>query len=134
MTQFRQLRQFKPHELLFDGSETRVILKFIFRPTDHQQIGFLQSIWSATANPTKVASEVLRKFAKESARSWFEHATVQDLLKVKVYQFVLDHLAAHFRKEIILFSAAKGERKSSTVLTAYHVPRYKHRQNSEAAI
>lgn len=41
MSNFKQLRQFKTEELLFNEEETRIVLKFIFRPADHELIDSL---------------------------------------------------------------------------------------------
>lgn len=99
MSNFRHLRQFKPEELLFNEDETRIVLKFIFAPTDHELIdslpmsdalrefaqgllveaidasyavGFVKAIQESAANPTKGAREILKSFAKKAAIHWFK--------------------------------------------------------------
>ncbi len=41
MSTYKQLRRFKPEELLFNEAETRIVLKFIFKPTHHKRIDSL---------------------------------------------------------------------------------------------
>ena len=127
MTEFKHLRQFKPEELLFNVEETRIVLKFIFKPTDYTlidslpmsdalrefaqgllveaidasyAIGFVEALIRSTANPAKDALQLLKSFGRKASKLWFKHATVHDLMNVKVYQFVLDVLAESFRKPL----------------------------------
>ncbi len=41
MINYKQLRQFKPEELFLNEEETRIVLKFIFKPSDHDLIDSL---------------------------------------------------------------------------------------------
>ena len=131
MRTFRQLRCFTPSELLLDAAATSVVLKFIFRPVDHPiidslpmsdrlrgfaqallleaidasyQIGFIESLWKSTINPAGSVKKIMRDFAKDAASHWFKHATVHYLQHIRVYQFVVDLLANHFRKELVLWT------------------------------
>lgn len=146
---YKELRQFKPEELLFDEAETRVVLKFIFKPTDHPLIdslpmsdalrefaqgllieaidasyavGFVHAIWRSSANPTKGAVEILKRFAVRASLHWFEHATAHNLVDVKVYQFVLDRLAETFRDPLHDFVATLNKRRGAFV--AYQKPEH----------
>lgn len=120
---FKTLRRFKPEELLFDEKETISVLKFIFPPERHKlidslvmsdalrehaqallvaaidasyKIGFFEILRKVSSNPVKGGASILKSFGVKAAAHWFKHATVHDLRKVKVYQFVLDILAYHF--------------------------------------
>nr|MDC2855734.1 hypothetical protein [Ningiella sp. W23] len=89
---FKQLRKFSKDELLFDEKETRVVLKFIFKPADHKlidslpindrlkgfaqgllveaidasySVGYVKAIFESTANPTKGAMAIIKTFAKK---------------------------------------------------------------------
>lgn len=138
-----QLRQFKSDELLFDEEEARIILKFIFKTADHELIdslsmndrlkgfaqgllveaidasygvGFVEAVFRSTVNPTKGAIKVLKGFGKKASKHWFKHATVNDLQDVKVYEFVVDYLAVHFRKKLVQFQfSSKGQDKNEFV-------------------
>ncbi len=150
MSNFKQLRQFKAEELLFNEEETRIVLKFIFRPTDHAlidslpmsdglrefaqgllveaidasyAIGFVTALIEGTANPAKGAREILKSFGKKASKLWFKHATVHDLMNVKVYQFVLDVLVLSFRKRLVLdFVAGATPNKRIGAFLAYQKP------------
>jgi hypothetical protein len=133
---FKQLRKFSDNELLFDEKETRVILKFIFEPADFDfiesltmsdsirgftqgllveaidasyAIGFVDAIFRSTTNPTKGALAIIKEFSKKALKHWFKHATVNDLQKVKVYDFVRLHIANQFRKplRVLVYTASK---------------------------
>lgn len=145
---FKQLREFDPEELLFNEEETRTVLKFIFKPTDHSLIdtlpmsdalrgfaqgllveaidasyaaGFVQAVFRSAANPAKGAVEILKRFGKKASQLWFRHATVHDLQRVKVYQFVLDRLAIGFRNRLPEFAAGALNKRQGAFL-AYQVP------------
>lgn len=149
MSNFKYLRQFKPEELLFNEDETRTVLKFIFAPTDHEMIdslpmsdalrefaqgllveaidashavGFVKAIQESAANPTKGAREILKSFARKAAIHWFKHATVTDLMNVKVYQFVLDALAIRFRDPLRVFASGARPNKPLGAFLAYQKP------------
>lgn len=147
------LKQFKPQNLLLDEAETRIVLKFIFKPADHElidllpvndslrgfaqallveaidasyAIGFVEGLFRSTANPTKGAIKVLKSFGKKAAKHWFKHATVHDLMNVKVYQFVLDYLAVHFRKELVPYVSENNDKKVFCSVIAYKKPVHPH--------
>lgn len=150
MANFKHLRQFTNEELLLNGDETRVVLKFIFTTTDHALIdslpmsdalrefaqgllveaidasyalGFVVALLRSTANPAKGASEILKSFGKKVSKLWFKHATVHDLMDVKVYRFVLDRLAESFRDPLRIDYIA-GSRPNQRVgaFLAYQKP------------
>lgn len=150
MSNFKQLRQFKTEELLFNEEETRIVLKFIFKPTDHAlidslpmsdalrefaqgllveaidasyAIGFVQALHETTANPAKGAREILKSFGKKASKLWFAHATVHDLMNVKVYQFVLDALVRSFR-DTLRIDFVVGARPNTRIgaFVAYQKP------------
>ncbi len=146
---FKQLRKFSKDELLFDEKETRVILKFIFKPTDHKlidtmamsdtlrsftqgllveaidasyKIGYVESIFRASANPTQGAINILKSFAKKASAHWFKNTRVHDLQNVKVYQFVLDFIAIRFRTQLPLFIAKAIPDNDFGAFLAYQSP------------
>ncbi len=134
MNTYKQLREFKPDELLFDEDETRIVLKFIFEPIDYSfiesltmsdvvrgfaqallveaidasyAVGFVDAIFRSVTNSTKGAIKILKSFGKKSAKHWFKHASVNDLQDVRVYDFIRVHIANQFRKPLkILVSTA----------------------------
>lgn len=135
MAEFKQLRRFSSNELLLSHGESRIVLKFIFKVTDHPlidnlprtdsirefsqallveaidasySIGFVEALFVSSANPTKSTTQIIKAFTRKAAKHWFKHATGQDLMNTKVYQFVLDYLALHFRKELFRYLATKG--------------------------
>lgn len=149
MSNFKQLRQFTAEELLFNEEETRIVLKFIFRPTDHALIdslplsdrlrgfaqgllveaidtsyavGFVDALRQVTANPAKGAREILKSFGKRASKLWFKHATVHDLMNVKVYQFVLDALARSFRNTLPDYIAGARPNERIGAFLAYQKP------------
>ena len=134
MSNYKQLREFKTDELLFDEEETRAVLKFIFEPSDYHfidslamndsvrgfaqallveaidasyAVGFVDAIFRSVTNPTKGAIKILKNFGRKAAKHWFKHASVGDLQNVRVYDFVRVHIANQFRKPLkILVSTA----------------------------
>ncbi len=146
MSNYKQLRQFTSEELLFNEEETRIVLKFIFEPTDHSFIesltmndavrgfaqallveaidasygvGFVDAIFRSVTNPAKGAIKIIKSFGKKAAKHWFKHASVHDLQDVKIYDFVRIHIANQFRKPLkILVSAARLE-KPAGAFVAY---------------
>lgn len=142
---YKELRQSQPEELLFNEAETRTVLKFIFAPADHALIdslpmtdalrefaqgllveaidasyavGFVWAIARSSANPTKGAVEILKRFAVRASLLWFTHVKAHDLGDVKVYQFVLNKLAIEFRKRLPEF-AGDAVRKRRGAFLAY---------------
>lgn len=143
---FKQLRKFSKNELLFDEKETRVILKFIFKEADHKlidsipmsdalrgftqgllveaidasyKIGYVESIFRASANPNQGAIKILKSFAKKAAVHWFKNTKAHDLQNVKVYQFVLDFIAIRFRTQLPLFIAKNTPENNFGAFLAY---------------
>lgn len=117
---YKTIREFKNNELLFNNVETKMILKFIFRPSEHEIIstlevtdrirsftqgllieaidssyaaGFVDAIFRASANPTAGVITVLKKFGKSASSHWFKNVTASDLQSIKVYQYILDEIA-----------------------------------------
>lgn len=64
----------------------------------------------------------LKSFAKKASKQWFKHASASDLQNVRVYQFVVDHLATQFKSELRILLASERELKTSAFF-AYTVPR-----------
>ena len=86
-------------------------------------IGFVDALRQVTANPSKGAREILKSFGKKASKLWFKHATVHDLMNVKVYQFVLDALAISFRKRLVLdFVAGATPNKRIGAFLAHQKP------------
>lgn len=130
MGSYKQLRQFKQEELAFTEQESIIILKFIFNQVDHAlinslqmsdhlrsfaqgllveaidasyKIGYLQSLFKSTANPTAGAAQIIKRFAKNSAKHWFKHTNIHNLQNVEIYDFVRSRIAAAFRSELGIF-------------------------------
>lgn len=124
------LRKFQKSELLFNEKETKEILKFIFSGTPKAQvdamtvtdevrgfaqallleaidasfkIGFIQSLWESTVNPTAPIKDVLLKAGKGFASHYFHHATKSDLRKIKVYELVVKALSLKFKTRLDMF-------------------------------
>ena len=146
---YKQLRKFSKDELHFDEKETRIILKFIFKPTNHELIdslpmsdylrGFaqgllveaidasysissIQNIFESTANPTKGAMSIIKTFARKSTSHWFKHAKVHDLQNIKIYDFVRDQLAVNFRRVLELYLVNNKIEAGSFIV--YKVPKH----------
>lgn len=105
------LKQFSHSELILSEEETKEVLKFIFkgfvgegkidnlRITDTVRgfaqgllieaidasyaLGFVEEIFTASANPTAGAKKVLKSFGKKALKHWFKHATAENLMEVK---------------------------------------------------
>ena len=146
---YKQLRQFNSEELILNEEETRIVLKFIFKPTDHELIdslpmsdylrgfaqgllleaidasyavGYVKGLFRSTANPTKGAISVLKSFGKKAARHWFKHASRRDLRDVKIYDFVRNFIAERFRFKLQDFLAQKELDKHTGASLAYKKP------------
>lgn len=127
MGEFRQLKQFTASELVLTKDQAVIVLKFIFKSDDHKtidaaasaadlrgfaqgllveaidasyKIGFVEHIFRASANPSKGALAIIKGFAKKASKHWFRHATAQDLMNVKIYEMVVNKLAASFRSSL----------------------------------
>lgn len=149
MNTYKQLRQFKVEELIFDEEETRIVLKFILEPADHEfiesltvndevrgfaqgllveaidasyAVGFIDAIFRTTANPTKGAIKILKSFGRKAAQHWFKNASVHDLQDVKVYDFIRVNIANQFRKPLKLIVIASLPGKKQGAFLAYQKP------------
>ena len=149
MGNYKQLRQFTSEELILNEKETRIVLKFIFKPTDHELIdslpmsdylrgfaqgllleaidasyavGFVKGLFESTANPTKGAIKVIKSFGKKAAKHWFEHASRRDLQDVKIYDFVRNFIAERFRFKLQDFLVQKKLDKHTGTSLAYKKP------------
>ena len=145
----KHLKSFSSDELLLDEEEARTVLYFIFTDAEKNlidrlemdekarnyaqgllveaidasySIGYLEQLFRSAANPTKGAVKLLKSFAKKASRQWFKHASASDLQNVRVYQFVVDHLATQFKSELRILLASERELKTSAFF-AYTVPR-----------
>jgi len=106
MSNYKKLRQFETEELLFNEKETRIVLKFIFKPIHHEfidslpmsdylrgfaqgllveaidasyAIGYVHGLFRSTKNPVKGALKILKNFGVKANQNWFKHASVHDL-------------------------------------------------------
>ncbi|PAU82223.1 hypothetical protein CK501_03515 [Halovibrio salipaludis] len=145
----KHLKSFDSDEILLDGEEARTVLYFIFTDAEKNlidrlemdekargyaqgllveaidasySIGYLEKLFRSAANPTKGAVKLLKSFAKKASKQWFKHASASDLQNVRVYQFVVDHLATQFKSELRILLASERELKTSAFF-AYTVPR-----------
>jgi len=143
LRRYRTLRNFAEDELLFNEEETRIILRFIFRPADHPVIhelpmtdklrgfaqgllveaidlsfavGFVESVFRSSANPAGVVRRLIKWFGRQSSLQWYRFAKAADLQDIRVYQFVLDELARNYRSRLREFFAAM---ESDSVMGAF---------------
>ncbi len=149
MSNYKKLRQFSTEELLFNEEETRTVLKFIFKPTDHDLIdslpmtdylrgftqgllveaidashatGYLHGLVSSVKNPVKGALKILKSFGKKASQNWFKYASVTDLQNAKVYNFVLDFIAKEFRRPLRLLLTKNELDENPGAFLTYKVP------------
>ncbi|MBL1277354.1 MAG: hypothetical protein COB30_014825 [Ectothiorhodospiraceae bacterium] len=149
MSTYKELRKFDLDKLLFDEVETRIVLKFIFKPVDHEwidsmpmsdglrefaqallveaidasyAIGYVHGLVRSVKNPVKGALKILKSFGKEASQLWFKHASVHDLQNAQVYNFVLDFIAVKFRDKLILWVTKNELDKKTGAFLAYKVP------------
>ena len=149
MAEYKQLREFKKENLIFNEEGTRIILKFIFAPADHgvieslnvndavkefaqgllveaidasYAVGVVEAIFRSTTNPTKGAIKILKSFGKKAATHWFKHATVHDLIDVKVYEFVHLEIARRFRSTLRILASTASLEKQQGAFLAYDKP------------
>ena len=129
--------------------ETRIILKFIFRPVDHALIdslpmsdylrgfaqgllleaidasyavGYVQGLFEGSANPTKGAIKVIKSFGKNAALHWFKNASVHDLQNAKIYDFIRDRIAVAFKSILGGFLAGIKSEDRPGAFLAYQTP------------
>ncbi len=122
------LQKFDDHELKFNEEETKEILLFIFTDTESSlidnividnkvrgfaqallieaidtsfKIGFIQSVWESTVNPTLPIKKVIQKVAKGFASHYFKHATKNDLRQIKTCEFVINALRIKHKHDYI---------------------------------
>jgi hypothetical protein len=146
---YKQLRKFKPDDLVLNEEETRIILKFIFKPTDHEVIeslnitdqvrgfaqgllveaidasygvGYIKALFESTTNPSRGALKIIKAFGKKAAKHWFKHASVHDLRNVRIYDFVRDSLARSFRIKLKEFQYATRLSEPIGAFVAYQAP------------
>ncbi|NOX77102.1 MAG: hypothetical protein GXP17_10950 [Gammaproteobacteria bacterium] len=151
MSSYKKLRQFSAEELLFNEEETRIVLKFIFKPTDHDlidslpmtdylrgfaqgllveaidashAIGYVQGLFRSVKNPVKGALKILKTFGKNASQNWFKYASVTDLQNAKVYNFVLDFIAQRFRENLRLFLTKNELDEKPGAFLAYKTPSF----------
>lgn len=130
------LRQFKPHELLFDTHEAGATLKFIFESkagmADSMSIdtrvrsfaqallleavdasyamGFIEAMTSSLLSPRPSISRILRKFGKKASKHWFKHATAADLRDIRIYEIVRNELEWSFGRLFLMHATGTAAR------------------------
>lgn len=149
MSNYKQLRQFSSEELFLNEGDTRIVLKFIFKPTDHElidslpmsdylrgfaqgllveaidasySVGYVRALFESTANPAKGAMSIIKKFGKKAMKLWFKHTSVHDLQNVKIYDFVRDNIARVFRTQLRDFLTGTKLDNIPGGFLAYKVP------------
>lgn len=149
MSNYTQLQQFKPEQLLLDEEDTRIVLKFIFESVDHEfidsltiddktrafaqgllveaidasySVGFVEALFRSTANPGGGVKRVLKGFGRRAAAQWFKNANVHDLQDVKVYDFVRHELARRFRTSLRMLIARLDKERQPGAFLVYHFP------------
>lgn len=121
-----QLRSFEHHELILSDKDTMTVLRFFFphhldvvnsltaddRVRSFAQailvvaidatyaIGFLQSLWQASIDPSSGAAKIIKEFAKEAAVSWFKYATRKELINARIYLLIRDRIQMGCRTEL----------------------------------
>lgn len=132
------LREFRPHELLFDAEETRAILKFIFEPKAAMvnsmniddrvrsfaqallleavdasfAMGFIEAMTSSLLNPRPSISRILRKFGEKAARHWFKYATADDLRHIRIYEIIRRDLDWSFGRLFLMHATGTAARSA----------------------
>lgn len=120
------LRKFSSEELILSESETRTVLKFFWpeEPTATRieesliiddsvqefaqsvlveavdasyQVGSVEAIFRAAANPGRGALKVIKNFGKRASKHWFKNARASDLQNVRIYEFIRQHISRTFR-------------------------------------
>ncbi|MEO3877429.1 hypothetical protein [Rheinheimera fenheensis] len=138
------LRNFTATELIFDETETKIILRFIFKSklalvdelTINDKIrsfaqgllleavdgsyalGFVQSLFGSVMHPGDGAKKVLLKFGKKAAKHWFKHAKAEDLSNIKIYETVRKNIEWSFGRVLLLYvnGLAKHNKVSHTAI------------------
>lgn len=124
----KHLKTFKPSELIFNEEETREILSFFFTNLKGQisnirinndvrgfaqallveaidtsyAMGFVESLFRSVMKPSNSVLKVIRKFAVQAGKHWFEHATTKDLRDIEIYYIVRQRLQANFKTVMLL--------------------------------
>lgn len=137
MEKYLTLRKFKTEELLFDGEETRDILRFIFKNNQllinnlniservrefaqgllleaidaSYALGYVEALVRACVNPGVGAKKIMTKFGKKALKHWFRHATATDLLNVKIYERVREQLEFNFGRILVMYSNDTAKNK-----------------------
>jgi hypothetical protein len=146
MAKYVTLREFRSSELIFDERETRAILAFIFntkisvvgsmaiddRVRSFAQgllleavdasysLGFVQALTGSIAMPAASLTVILNKFGKKAAHHWFQHASGQDLLRIRIYEIVRRDLAWSFGRVLLMYANGTAMRRGHTAaLVAY---------------
>lgn len=153
MKKFNYLREFTSEELFLDESETALILKFIFKKADHElidqlpmsdylrgfaqallveaidasySVGFIQALFESSANPSKGAISVIKKFASKSAKHWYKNLNATDLQNVRIYDFVRDEIAARYRYKLYDFLGGLEDSSNIGAFVFYSAPKFKN--------
>jgi len=116
------LREFSPSEIIFTDEEARLILKFFFvgkedlidtLQASHQllsfsqallleamehslSIGLIESLFRASANPTKSAQFIIKKFFKFARKKWLKAHKSSSLDSIQIYEIVRAELSRRF--------------------------------------
>jgi hypothetical protein len=131
-------------DLMFDEAETREIL-LIFWPdssakikampvtTDARrlaqalliaaidasnQMGYYEVLFRSASRPNATVQRVIRALARHFVQSWWHHTDPHDLQNVRLYQAVVNILAANFRSEFDMVAngmSLRGRRRPVTV-------------------
>ena len=122
------LKKFTTVELIFSEEETRKILELFFPHLENSiknitinntvrgfaqsllleaidasyALGFVEALFSSILNPKPDVLSILRKFAVKAGKHWFEHATEQDLRKIKIYYIVRQRLQVNFKSIMLM--------------------------------
>lgn len=135
MSKSPHLKKFSADELILDESETRIVLQFFWpeAPTATRiqesltitdpvrelaqallveaidasyQVGFIEAIFRATANPTSSTVKVIKSFGRRAASHWFRHARASDLQNTRVYEFIRKDISRYF--SVVLYDYLNG--------------------------
>ncbi|MCF6338842.1 MAG: hypothetical protein L3J84_12980 [Gammaproteobacteria bacterium] len=149
MSTYKKLRKFTSEELFLNEEETRIVLRFIFKPIHHElidslpmndhlrgfaqgllveaidasyAIGYIHGLFRSVKSPVKGALKILKSFGKKASQNWFKHASVHDIQNARVYNFVLDHMGWHFARVLETIAANNQPDEPLGAFLAYKVP------------
>ena len=153
------IRSFSSSQLIFNESETRIILTFLF-PSRAQSIktakmtdslrsfaqgvllaavdasyafSFVDALFGAALRPNVAAQKVIKKFSQKALKSWFKYAKPKDLSDIKIYESVRRDIDYQFGRAlgVELVSRLQNKLKVGRTHVAYF--KFAHENKNTAA-